>query len=301
MKRDIYFAGGCYWGTEHLFKSIDGVCGTVVGFANGQGVAPTYEEVYTDKTGFAETVKVEYDPDRVGLPFLLDCFFRSIDPFSQNRQGEDVGTRYRSGIYYTDPALLPEIKAAFQRISKRLGREPVTECEALRCFYPAEEVHQDYLGKNPGGYCHIPLKTFRYVRLLQDLRYLLGDEQDEIAREANAAALIRERMGWFWVGFYRGIGDELVLGPFQGPPACQRIPFGKGVCGTAWKKKESIVVPDVEQFPGHIACSAESRSEIVIPLFRDKEVRAVLDIDSKSVGEFDLTDALWLEAIAALV
>ena len=301
MKREIYFAGGCYWGTEHLFKSIDGVCGTVVGFANGQGAAPTYEEVYTDKTGFAETVKVEYDPERVGLPFLLDCFFRSIDPFSLNRQGEDVGTRYRSGIYYTDPALLPEIKAAVQRISKRLGREPVTECEALRCFYPAGEAHQDYLGKNPGGYCHIPLKTFRYVRLLQDLRYLLGDEQDEIAREANAAALIRERMGWFWVGFYRVIGDELVLGPFQGPPACQRIPFGKGVCGTAWKKKESIVVPDVEQFPGHIACSAESRSEIVIPLFRDKEVRAVLDIDSQSVGEFDLTDALWLEAIAALV
>ena len=108
-------------------------------------------------------------------------------------------------------------------------------------------------------------------------------------------------MGWFWVGFYRVIGDELVLGPFQGPPACQRIPFGKGVCGTAWKRKENIVVPDVEQFPEHIACSAESRSEIVIPLFRDKEVWTVLDIDSKSVGEFDLTDALWLEAIATLV
>ena len=239
MKRKIYLAGGCYWGTEHLFRSIDGVVGTRVGFANGQGEAPTYEEVYTDKTGFAETVEVVYDPERVGLDFLLDCFFRSIDPFSLNRQGEDVGTRYRSGIYYDDPADLPEVQAAFGRIAPRLGGKPVTECTPLRCFYPAEEHHQDYLGKNPGGYCHIPLKTFRYVRLLQDLGYLLGDEQDTVAREANAAALIRERMGWFWVGFYRVDGAELVLGPFQGPPACQRIAFGKGVCGTKRKHRRA--------------------------------------------------------------
>ena len=118
---------------------------------------------------------------------------------------------------------------------------------------------------------------------------------------ANAASLIRERTGWFWVGFYRVDGEQLVLGPFQGTPACQRIGYGKGVCGTAWERGETIVVPDVEQFPGHIACSNASRSEIVVPLRDGNEVRAVLDIDSTDLGTFDLTDALWLEAVAGTV
>ena len=120
---------------------------------------------------------------------------------------------------------------------------------------------------------------------------------------AEISAFIYERMNFFWVGFYivrnsSGKGNELVLGPFQGPPACLRIPFGRGVCGTAWKEARTIVVPDVEAFPGHIACSSLSRSEIVVPVFSETgNVAAVLDIDSKSLDTFDSTDALWLEKI----
>ena len=182
-----------------------------------------------------------------------------------------------------------------------LGTTPVTELEPLKGFYPAEEYHQNYLDKNPEGYCHLPLKAFRYLRLYQDLQALLGDETDTIARMANTAALIFERMCFFWVGFYRVDGQELVLGPFQGPLACQRIRYGKGVCGTSWAKGETIVVPDVEEFPGHIACSAASRSEIVVPLLKDGAVTAVLDIDSTEVETFDRIDAAFLELVARIV
>ena len=147
----------------------------------------------------------------------------------------------------------------------------------------------------------LPLKAFKYLRLYQDLGLLLGDEEDPTARQAQTAALITERMKFFWTGFYRVIGDTLVLGPFQGSPACFRIKRGRGVCGTAWERKNTVVVPDVEQFPGHIACSSLSRSEIVVPVIRGEEVTAVLDIDSTSLGTFDETDAVWLEMICELL
>lgn len=300
--KTIYFAGGCFWGVEHFFKGVDGVRSATPGYANGNTENPTYKEVYTDTTGFAETVKVEYNPDRIGLETLLMLFFTIIDPLSLNRQGHDEGTRYRTGVFYTDPEDLPVIKKAFQKVETKLGAKPVTELEPLRNFYPAEDYHQDYLDKNPGGYCHLPLKTFAYLRLWQDLKLFLGDEEDQIARMANTAALITERMRFFWVGFYRVNGDQLVLGPFQGPAACQRIGFGKGVCGTAWKERRTIVVPDVEQFPGHIACSSLSRSEIVVPVFATNgSVTAVLDIDSDQLDTFDSADSAWLELIVQLL
>ena len=118
---------------------------------------------------------------------------------------------------------------------------------------------------------------------------------------ANVAALIHESFGFWWTGFYRVEDRQLVLGPFQGPLACTRIPFGKGVCGTAWQQAQTIVVPDVELFPGHIACSSESRSEIVVPMFRGETVYAVLDIDSRELNTFDSTDREWLEKIVALI
>lgn len=144
-------------------------------------------------------------------------------------------------------------------------------------------------------------KEDRYRTLLAQAEALLAGEQDEIARMANLAALLHREMGFWWTGFYRVCGDELVLGPFQGPVACTRITRGRGVCGTAWQRAETIVVPDVEQFPGHIACSSESRSEIVVPLLQDGAVTAVLDIDSRELATFDETDRRWLERIAALV
>ena len=144
-------------------------------------------------------------------------------------------------------------------------------------------------------------KEDKYISLLPQVRSLLSGEPDPVARMANLAASLHQEMGFWWTGFYRVIGDELVLGPFQGPVACTRIGRGKGVCGTAWNEKRTVVVPDVDEFPGHIACSSESRSEIVVPLWNHGKVEAVLDIDSREKGTFDETDRVWLERIASLV
>lgn len=144
-------------------------------------------------------------------------------------------------------------------------------------------------------------KTEKYEMLYRQLESLLEGETDEIANMANTAALIHETFGFWWTGFYIVKDGQLVLGPFQGPVACTRIPYGKGVCGTAWERGGSIVVPDVELFPGHIACSSLSRSEIVVPIIRNGEVVAVLDIDSKELACFDDTDRIWLEKIATLL
>ena len=145
-------------------------------------------------------------------------------------------------------------------------------------------------------------KTEKYRLLERQVAALLEGETDVIAKMANVAAVLHETFGFWWIGFYRVAGDELVLGPFQGPVACMHIPFGKGVCGTAWKRNETVVVPDVEQFPGHIACSSASRSEIVVPVHGpDGTVTAVLDIDSDRLATFDEEDRVWLEKIVKLV
>ena len=154
-------------------------------------------------------------------------------------------------------------------------------------------------------------KEEKYRLLTEQIRSLIEGERDVVAVMANVAAAIHETMGFFWTGFYRvmakggspdGNGQELVLGPFQGPVACMHIPYGRGVCGTAWQRKETIVVPDVEQFPGHIACSSLSRSEIVVPVIASSgEVMAVLDIDSEDLATFDDTDRHYLESICAMI
>lgn len=144
-------------------------------------------------------------------------------------------------------------------------------------------------------------KEEKYATLLPQLKSLMEAETDVIANMANVAACIMETFHFWWVGFYRVIDNTLVLGPFQGPLACTRIKRGKGVCGTAWDKAQTIVVEDVEQFPGHIACSSASRSEIVVPIFdRDNNVVVVLDIDSEYLNTFDSTDKKWLEEVARL-
>ena len=144
-------------------------------------------------------------------------------------------------------------------------------------------------------------KEEKYATLLPQLKSLIEAEDDVIANMANVAACIMETFHFWWVGFYRVIDNTLVLGPFQGPLACTRIKRGKGVCGTAWDKAQTIVVEDVEQFPGHIACSSASRSEVIVPIFdRDNNVVAVLDIDSEYLNTFDSTDKKWLEEVARL-
>ena len=138
-------------------------------------------------------------------------------------------------------------------------------------------------------------KETLYKELLPQAQSLLEGETDEVACMANLSALLHRAFGFWWTGFYRVAGDELVLGPFQGPVACIHIPYGRGVCGTAWQRGETVVVPDVEEFPGHIACSSESRSEIVVPVWRGGRVAAVLDIDSRELATFDDTDLKYLE------
>lgn len=163
IKKEIYFAGGCFWGTEHFFKQIRGVTFTETGYANGNTPDPTYKEVYTDRTGYAETVHVEYD-DSISLTFLVRMFFKAIDPVSLNRQGEDAGTRYRTGIYYTDPEDLPAIKAVYDEVAREYDVPLAVELQPLRNFYPAEDYHQDYLENNPDGYCHLPFELFEFAR-----------------------------------------------------------------------------------------------------------------------------------------
>ena len=144
-------------------------------------------------------------------------------------------------------------------------------------------------------------KEEQYRSLLPQLQALLEGEPDLVANLANIAAALKEQFGWLWIGFYIVKNDELVLGPFQGPVACTRIKKGRGVCGTSWAEAKTLIVPDVEKFPGHIACSSLSKSEIVVPVIRNGEVVAVLDADSTALNEFDTTDQLYLEQIVNLI
>jgi GAF domain-containing protein len=144
-------------------------------------------------------------------------------------------------------------------------------------------------------------KAEKYSLLYKQIAALVEGESDTIANMANIAAMIHHTFSFWWTGFYRVCGEELILGPFQGPLACSRIAYGRGVCGTTWKQQQTQVVPDVELFPGHIACSSLSRSEIVVPVWRNSEIVAVLDIDSEHLSTFDTTDQEWLEKIVQLL
>ncbi|MEI6087194.1 MAG: GAF domain-containing protein [Bacteroidota bacterium] len=144
-------------------------------------------------------------------------------------------------------------------------------------------------------------KNEQYQNLIPQIKGLITGEPDLIANLANVTAALKEQFGWFWIGFYIVKNDELVLGPFQGPVACTRIKKGRGVCGSSWEKAETVIVPDVEKFPGHISCSSLSKSEIVVPLLKDGIVWGVLDVDSDQLDQFDKNDQLYLEQILALI
>ena len=153
--KTIYLAGGCFWGTQKFFDQFDGVVRTEVGYANGPDSAPTYQDV-CKSSGHAETVLIEFDEERVSLAELLRYYFMVIDPVSVNKQGHDIGIQYRTGIYYTDPDMLPVIREICNEEAEKIGAPLAVEVGPLVNFFPAEEYHQKYLDKNPGGYCHIP-------------------------------------------------------------------------------------------------------------------------------------------------
>ena len=155
----IYLAGGCFWGMQKFFDQFTGVGSTPVGYANGPDDAPSYQDVCHD-SGHAETVRIDYDETKLSLPELLDLYFMVIDPLSVNKQGGDEGIQYRTGVYYTDPDQLPDIQAAFDGEAQKVGTPLAVELLPLQNFFPAEEYHQKYLEKNPGGYCHIPQRMF---------------------------------------------------------------------------------------------------------------------------------------------
>ena len=159
----ICLAGGCFWGLQKFFDQFDGVLSTEVGYANGPDVAPSYQDVCSD-SGHAETVRIDYDDTRMTLEQLLDYFFMVIDPLSVNRQGNDVGIQYRTGIYYTDNSQLPRIEAVYRVQEEKAGTKLAVELEPLKNFFSAEEYHQKYLDKNPGGYCHIPGRYFHLAQ-----------------------------------------------------------------------------------------------------------------------------------------
>lgn len=175
--REIYLAGGCYWGVEKFMASLKGVTDTEVGFANGSVEAPTYRQVCRDHTGHAETVRVRYDAAVLPLPLLLSLFYRIIDPTSVERQGTDVGNQYRTGVYYTDPADAPVVEASLAALAATLDKPLAVEQGPLKCFYPAEDAHQDYLDKNPGGYCHVPWDMIRWAATFDPEKNTLTERQ----------------------------------------------------------------------------------------------------------------------------
>ncbi len=218
MKK-IYFAGGCFWGTDHLFSLVDGVVKTTAGYANSLVPYPSYEQVCTGRTGAAETVEVEYDDTKVGLTDLLSIYFRSIDPTSLNRQGNDIGTQYRTGIYYTDEADIPVIEAFVAMVQRRHKEPLVVEVEKLENFYPAELYHQEYLYKNPQGYCHVDPALFEEVRNRKprnldksELRERLTPLQWEVTQNgATERPFINEYDHEFRKGIYVDITDGTPL------------------------------------------------------------------------------------------
>lgn len=166
--KEIYLAGGCFWGTEHFLGMVPGVVSTEAGYANSTVSNPTYQDVCSGRTGAAETVKVTYDADSVSLPFLLSLYYKTIDPTSLNRQGNDNGTQYRTGIYYIDEEDSPIIRQSLENLQKTYSEPIVVEEGHLLNFYPAEDYHQDYLYKNPGGYCHIDPSLFKIAKEARD-------------------------------------------------------------------------------------------------------------------------------------
>lgn len=219
MTKQIFFAGGCFWGTEHLFSLVEGVMSTEAGYANSLTPDPSYEMVCSGSTGAAETVKVEYDDTEVGLTDLLSIYFRSIDPTSVNRQGNDRGTQYRTGIYYTSQADVPVIEAFVAAVQRRYSEPLAVEVKPLENFYPAELYHQQYLYKNPAGYCHINPELFAEVRNRKarrtdkaELRSRLTPLQWEVTQNgATERPFVNEYDHEFRRGIYVDITDGTPL------------------------------------------------------------------------------------------
>lgn len=265
--KEIYFAGGCFWGTEAFFRSILGVTDTKVGYANGDTAHPRYEDVCRGDSGHAEAVKVIYDPSAISLAYLLDLFYLTIDPLSVDRQGNDRGRQYRAGVYYVASDDKRAIEASLGRLQRRYARPLAVELLPLDCFYPAEERHQNYLDKTPGGYCHIDpallrrAKTFRvdpyrYRRPDEEtLRNMLTPKQYAVTQENATEAPFKNA---FWnhaaVGLYVDIttGEPLFSSADQFACACGWPSFSKPI-------DPNVIVEKTDESYGMLRVETRSR------------------------------------------
>lgn len=221
MKKEIYLAGGCFWGTEKYLQNIPGIVSTEVGYANGNTENPTYEEVCNHNTGHAETVKVEYDDEVIGLPYILELYYDVINPVSVNRQGGDVGSQYRTGIYYTKDQDATVIEESIEKLQKQYKETIAIERVPLRNYYKAEEYHQKYLDKNPGGYCHIGTDKFekakkavdlsrKYTKKpVEELKKSLTEEQFEVTQNSATEPPFKNQ---YYNEFREGIYVDITTG-----------------------------------------------------------------------------------------
>ena len=227
--KEIYFAGGCFWGTEHYLRQFEGVTDTLTGYANGFIPDPVYEQVYTDKTGYVECVKVLYDPEIISLTTLCRLFFRSIDPLLKDRQGNDIGTRYRTGIYWTDDEEKTVVEEVYKEIQAKHSSPLMVEKCSLKCFFPAEDYHQDYLLKNPDGYCHLSPAELRFARTYASITKALRSNSDEEKK------VILPRFFKTGKGEY-GEGDK-----FLGVTVPNTRKVAKGYVSVSWEVIEALL------------------------------------------------------------
>jgi peptide methionine sulfoxide reductase msrA/msrB len=250
---EIYLAGGCFWGTEKYLSMIRGVLSTQVGYANGKTENPTYEEVCHTNTGHAETVHVVYDPAILSLEFLLELYYDTINPVSVNRQGGDIGTQYRTGIYYVNEEDLPVIEHSIAKLQKKYSKPIAIEVEPLHNFYPAEEYHQKYLDKNPGGYCHIPRAKFEKAKIAvvspaaykapdtSELREKLTATQYEVTQNsATEPPFHNEYWDFFKPGIYVDIttGEPLFASSDKFESGCGWPSFSKPIDPNVIREKQ---------------------------------------------------------------
>lgn len=221
MQKEIYLAGGCFWGLEEYLGNIPGVVETEAGYANGKTEQPSYEEVCRHDTGHAETVRLIFDPSQISLAGLLRLFYKVIDPTSLNRQGNDVGSQYRTGIYYTDAADLPVIRRSLELLQRDYSKPVVIETLPLENYWPAEEYHQNYLKKNPGGYCHIDQEYFESAKksVVDPFSYKKPEDGDLIGRLSRIQYDVTMRNGTeppyhneYWDHFEEGIYVDITTG-----------------------------------------------------------------------------------------
>ncbi|HNX16251.1 MAG TPA: peptide-methionine (S)-S-oxide reductase MsrA [Bacilli bacterium] len=314
MIKKIVIAGGCFWGIEAFFSQLDGVIDAVSGYANSNVKNPSYSEVKSHMTTAVEAVEIKYDSNIVNPRLILSYLFKIIDVTAIDHQGGDYGHQYRSGIYYSSYEERDFAISMISELQKHCEAKIAIEVLPLENFYRAEDYHQKYLEKNPDGYCHINHyqiephhkkidKESAYKETLLLLTGLLDKTLQSVTILANTSALLKEKFPFYsWFGFYLSNKEHLYLGPFQGKVACEKIQFGQGVCGTSFVRKQTIIVEDVHNFVGHIACDSENNSEIVVPLFnKSNQMVGVLDVDSYRYGAFDSADKEGLEEIIELL